>query len=281
MDEIEVETKQLPDGRTLVYTIDPSVVLVQPHPRPYGFTGVVNRAWIEASRAVGQQYTPRDVSAGWPKAMEPHRLACLQYPQDSTGQSYATTALVASCASGVMQHITFTRADYTGAGELLWEYTDCAIPAQDFAAWLALQGEEPSAHIVAWFKATGVTIAAPSAPAYETAPPAPVVANSASNEPLPLATGDIAFCFDGIRWSEQKWRKPLGDKPKWLQSCVVAPAHRGVSETRWNPVMIAAWLVDKGHAKQNSIRARFQTKPQLSPWLEAWRTYEADNFDTP
>ena len=28
---------------------------------------------------------------------------------------------------------------------------------------------------------------------------APVVADSASNGPLPLTTGDIAFCFDGIR----------------------------------------------------------------------------------
>ena len=47
-------------------------------------------------------------------------------------------------------------------------------------------------------------------------PPAPVVAESANNGPLPLTTGDIAFCFDGIRWNEQQWRKPLGDKPKWL-----------------------------------------------------------------
>ena len=119
------------------------------------------------------------------------------------------------------------------------------------------------------------------APAQDTATPAPVVADSPSNAPLPLATGDIAFCFDGIRWNEQEWRKPLGDKPKWLQSCVVTPAQRGVSETRWNPVLIAAWLVGNGHAKQNSIRARFQTKPQPQDWLEAWRTYEADNFDTP
>ena len=73
-------------------------------------------------------------------------------------------------------------------------------------------------------------------------PPAPVVADSASNGPLPLTTGDIAFCFDGIRWNEQQWRKPLGNKPKWLQSCVAIPGQRGVSETRWNPVLMAAAL---------------------------------------
>ena len=109
---------------------------------------------------------------------------------------------------------------------------------------------------------------------------APVVAESANNGPLPLTTGDIAFCFDGIRWNEQQWRKPLGDKPKWLQSCVAIPGQRGVSETRWNPVLIAAALVHNGHAQARSIRAKFQTKPLLKDWLEAWKTYEADNFGT-
>ncbi len=109
---------------------------------------------------------------------------------------------------------------------------------------------------------------------------APVVAESASNGPLPLTTSDIAFCFDGIRWNEQQWRKPLGDKPKWLQTCVAIPGQKGVSETRWNPVLIAAALVHNGHANARSIRARFQTMPRLKDWLEAWKTYEADNFDT-
>ncbi len=114
----------------------------------------------------------------------------------------------------------------------------------------------------------------------QAATPAPVVAESANNGPLPLTTGDIAFCFDGIRWNEQQWRKPLGDKPKWLQSCVAIPGQRGVSETRWNPVLIAAALVHDGHAQARSIRAKFQTKPLLKDWLEAWKTYEADNFGT-
>lgn len=107
-----------------------------------------------------------------------------------------------------------------------------------------------------------------------------VVVESGNNGPLPLTTGDIAFCFDGIRWNEQQWRKPLGDKPKWLQSCVAIPGQRGVSETRWNPVLIAAALVHDGHAQARSIRAKFQTKPLLKDWLEAWETYEADNFGT-
>ena len=99
--------------------------------------------------------------------------------------------------------------------------------------------------------------------------------------PTPLTTSDIAHSFTGMRWSEEKWKKPLGDRPKWLAACVVIPGSRGVSETRWNPVLIGAALVRDGHAKPNSVRAKFQTMPLLQPWLDAWKTYEADNFDSP
>lgn len=97
--------------------------------------------------------------------------------------------------------------------------------------------------------------------------------------PVPLTTGDIAFCFAGLRWkTELAWKKPLGDKPKWLSACVAIPGARGVSETRWNPVSIGAALVRDGHVQQHSVRAKFQTMDLLKPWLEAWKTYEADNF---
>ena len=97
--------------------------------------------------------------------------------------------------------------------------------------------------------------------------------------PEPLTTGNIAFCFSGLRWDEARWKKPLGDKPKWLQACIVTPARRGISETRWNPVSIGAALVQREHVKARNVRAKFQTQPLLKPWCEAWKTYEADNFD--
>ena len=115
---------------------------------------------------------------------------------------------------------------------------------------------------------------------------APVVTVGASDSvelakagPLPLPTGDIAFCFAGLHWkTETEWKKPLGDKPKWLVACIVIPGVRGVSETRWNPVCIGAALVRAGHAKPNSVRAKFQTQPLLKLWLDEWKTYEADNY---
>lgn len=111
---------------------------------------------------------------------------------------------------------------------------------------------------------------------------APMVAQSATTEaagPLPLTTGDVAFSFAGLRWDEQGWKKPLGDRPKWLEACVVIPGQRGVSETRWNPVCIGAALARQGHVDARRVRAAFQTKPLLAPWLDAWKTYEADYLD--
>lgn len=111
------------------------------------------------------------------------------------------------------------------------------------------------------------------------APPPLLVADDA---PLPLTTGEIAYCFAGLRWnSEAEWKKPLGDKPKWLQACIATPGRRGVSEARWNPVCIGAALVHQGHEKANSVRARFQSQRLLKPWFDAWKTYEADYLDSP
>jgi hypothetical protein len=99
--------------------------------------------------------------------------------------------------------------------------------------------------------------------------------------PLPLTTGEVASCFAGMRWkTAEKWKKPLGDKPKWLGVCIAIPGRRGKSETRWDPVRIGAALVHRRHAKPNQMRAKFQTMPLLKPWLEAWKTYEADYIDT-
>lgn len=123
------------------------------------------------------------------------------------------------------------------------------------------------------------------ATAQSAAEPAPVVPDSASNarpiDPLPVATGNIALAFNGLRrWDEKAWKDNLGSPPKWLDACIAIRGQRGIREHHWNPVLIGAALVRQGHAKPNNIRARFQTKAQLEDWEEAWKTYEADNFDT-
>lgn len=116
--------------------------------------------------------------------------------------------------------------------------------------------------------------------AAEQTPPSESVQAVQADAPDPLTTSDIAHCFNDLKWTEQEWKKALGDKPKWLQTCVATPGQRGVLETRWNPVLICAALVHNGHATPQKVRKRFQNMPQLSAWLEAWKTYEADYLDT-
>jgi hypothetical protein len=101
-----------------------------------------------------------------------------------------------------------------------------------------------------------------------------------SSSPTPLTTSDIAHGFAGLRWkTDDQWKKNLGNKPKWLGRCVVIPGSQGHSQTRWNPVLIGAAIVRDGYARANSLRARFQKVPQLQPWLEEWKTHEADYLD--
>ncbi len=114
----------------------------------------------------------------------------------------------------------------------------------------------------------------------ENTPQAAAPKQETTEGPSPLTTGDIAFCFDGLRWSEKQWRKPLGNKPKWLQRCIVMPGQQGVREATWNPVFIAGWLVRNGHVRAKSARAKFLTNPRLAPWRDAWDTYEAEYLDS-
>lgn len=177
MEKTDTTVAATPDGREIVYTTTPGAVLYGQNSH-YGFTGVVNRAWIEATNIVGRPYTSQEIGLGWPLAMEPHRLAALQCPKDPTGQHYINTALLSACAHKTISRVAFQRHDYGlmpgGRHELIEAWMDYAIAAHDFAAWLARQGEEPGPHIAAWFKAVGVAPAAaakPPAPA-PTAPPA-------------------------------------------------------------------------------------------------------------
>lgn len=138
-----------------------------------------------------------------------------------------------------------------------------------------------SLSVNAWLAGEGLAqIECEGLPAAPCAPPEAVVsAPAGAVEPLPVTTGDVAFAFAGLKWEDEgKWKKPLGAPPKWLSACRVSPGRRGVCEATWNPVSIGASLVHAGHAAPKSVRSRFQTKPQLMPWLEKWKDYEATHL---
>ena len=115
------------------------------------------------------------------------------------------------------------------------------------------------------------------------APDAPIAAQFDVAGPVPLTTADIAFCFAGLHGkTEEEWKILMGKGRGWIEKCLVQPGTRGRGGARklWNPVFIGAALVRDGHAKPNNVRAKFQTVSLLEPWLESWKTYEADNFAT-
>jgi hypothetical protein len=243
-------------------------------------------AWTTAAALLG---LPR--AAGWPATLDTRQAAALQASQDGREAALIAATLADACQAGEVACEAGQRT-VKGARRLrgyigpapIGARLQPAPPARTeqtyrvgphaFASWLESQGLQPGLLVAAWAQAVQ---SMPSAPASaEPAPPA----LSPGNGPLPLSTGDVAHAFDGLRYSEAQWKKPLGDKPKWLQACVAIPGRRGVSETRWNPVRIGAALVQGGHVDARRVRAKFQTRPALIPWLDAWKTYEADYLES-
>lgn len=122
---------------------------------------VIDRAWIEATRLVGRGFTQSEIEGGWPEALEPHRLASLQFPQDGVGQSYLKNAAIAACKSGELRCTVIEREDHgliPGKPDQIDVWTDYLIRAHDFAGWWFAKGESPSVHIAAWLAACGVTL---------------------------------------------------------------------------------------------------------------------------
>lgn len=220
MEKAHILIADMPDGANIVYTTTPGVVL-QYVSHPYGFTGEVNRAWIEACKIVGRPYTERERKAGWPTAMEPHRLAALQAPQDSTGQAYIHTALQGSCERGEIPCEVFERHDYwvqrNGESKLGEVWTDYAITAPTFSAWLTRQREEPSEHVLAWFRANGVKHPVFASTAKTTTPqqPAPEADTSPAAAPAALKAEDAKDFETLVRYRLQFKDLPAQQRPEW------------------------------------------------------------------
>lgn len=205
----------------LIFTTNPGVAL-RVLQMPYEFTGVIDRTWIEACKIVGRNYTSREMDMGWPCAMEPHRLACMQAPNDPTGQTYIYTAMEGGCRLGRVPCEPFERRDYeilkNGERKLVEVWIDYAITPQTFFSWLKNQNEQPSRFIDAWFKANGVHWEKPKAPepAPSTAPPV------ATPEAVPVAPATTGLTADDVKDFETlvRYRLQFKDlqaqqRPEW------------------------------------------------------------------
>ena len=112
---------------------------------------------------------------GWPPLLYPFFLALVQMPDsDRPAQKAFTLHIRDSIRAGALPAVR---------QRIAWAINEVIEPhvtAQDFAAWLAREGVEPSPLVREWFEHQRVASPAP-APAQHAATPAPVVGDSASN----------------------------------------------------------------------------------------------------
>lgn len=143
--------------------------------------------------------------AGWPDQFQPHHLAGLQ-GQCGVGEEASIDAglhmavvILRACQAGSLEHTTTAtrleiqerrtyspgiaspewqerdffsstagRINSTRAANRFKDVTLYHITAPAFSAWLAAQGEPPSVHVAAWFKAVNLPVT-PNPEAAETA----------------------------------------------------------------------------------------------------------------
>jgi len=129
--------------------------------------GILNLGWSDLSWKLGEsldcQKTMEQCSDGWPESLTALDIATLQRPrvERPDGVSKLRHLMLAqfSMANTISRLV---KIDHTVTiGQDTYTYHKVT----DFAAWLAAQGETPSAHVAAWFDAYGVAGAAQAAPA--------------------------------------------------------------------------------------------------------------------
>lgn len=108
----------------------------------------------------------------------------------------------------------------------------------------------------------------------EDAPQAASAAKSGTGE-RSISKGEVINAFEPIHFDRNGWNNALSDVPKWIEPCRVTLGRRGdnITPATWNPVLIAAALLDKGiTAKQ--LDAVFV---RLKDWADEWREVSAND----
>lgn len=89
---------------------------------------------------------------GWPRLLYPWFLATVQLPEGDAPTRRAFTLHMGDCIrAGVLPAVQQRIPWFTEK-----EIVEPHVPAQDFSAWLATEGKEPSPLVREWFKAQGV-----------------------------------------------------------------------------------------------------------------------------
>ncbi|RYH48703.1 MAG: hypothetical protein EON54_15940, partial [Alcaligenaceae bacterium] len=138
---------------------------------------VMNLRWFEACSA-SRAFSESEKASGWPWVMRIEQLAAIQRPyavEDSRGreaQEALRDAMEAFVKSGGLDGIQLgaefsgnrpmTAEEAAGYGGMFGDGSGWFTPTgerpfygvtpRDFAQWLHAQGEQPSAHVLEWFK---------------------------------------------------------------------------------------------------------------------------------
>lgn len=87
-----------------------------------------------------------------------------------------------------------------------------------------------------------------------------------------ITTQQVVDAFCGLYYDNRnKWKKYLADPPKWLEKCRLSRGAKGsrIKSGIWNPVKIAAELLDKG-VSEEKLNQVFK-KPMLKNWTDEWK----------
>jgi len=96
------------------------------------------------------------------------------------------------------------------------------------------------------------------------------------DKPAPLGTPAMADALDGIAGKDAaKWRRTLGEPPKWMVTARVEAGMRGTRPATWNPVLLVAVMLERTMANEGQARQLFRTRPELAAWAEVWRERES------
>jgi len=108
---------------------------------------------------------------------------------------------------------------------------------------------------------------------------APQAAGKGATVERSITKQQVINAFEGVYFSRPKWNKYLADlkSAPWLGNCWVSPP--GVKGSRisrtWNPVLIAAALIDKGITEKQLEAVFFR----LQDWADEWNEVSASFRD--
>lgn len=87
----------------------------------------------------------------------------------------------------------------------------------------------------------------------------------------------VINAFDGLCFDRNGWNNALSDVPQWIEPCRVTLGRKGdkTNPATWNPVLIAAALIEKRITAQQ-LDAVFV---RLKDWADEWREVSASFRD--